>query len=334
MNRGMRSSSILNANKPIQHEVKAIQVALNQMNHLIDDQIGSLERSKLEIKDLEAVSLKSNEFIKQLRNNIKKKEAEMSKQDILFAPEYQARLDMYKQLIESPMSPEAKVISKLLRDRKYRGVVVYPHAVHWQPIQRPQHILMEFARKGYLCFFCDSADTFTIDEVEERLFVITNQNHLLQALQTTHVLVINSYLLQNPWIESLPHKTLWYDVLDRVDFFSYYDRNMLAKHYQVLYDADIVTYSAHQLKEYVGDREDAIYMPNAARPEDFLIDEDDKVDIPSELRPLVQKKKKIIGYYGAIEEWFDVELVQSIANNPHVEIVLIGHWEFPEAFSR
>lgn len=316
---------VFRAESTIRREAEALGLAIEHIDNLVDEQANSIDRIRQDIADTENALWNYAEAVQKQKDDISRLEKELAENDLLFITEYNARMDYYKKLLESPMTLEAKQIAQLIRDRKYLGIVVYPHAVRWEPLQRPQHMLIEFARKGYLCFFCDVADSFTMTEIEERMFVVSNQDHLLQALQTSHVLVINSYLLQNPWIEHLPHKTIWYDVLDRVDFFSFYDRNMLAKHYQVLHEADIVTYSANRLKEYVCDRQDAIYMPNAARPEDFKHPMGLRPEMPSDLEPIVRKGNKIIGYYGAIEEWFDVELVKSMAEQPGLVIVLIGH---------
>ncbi|MDR0269464.1 hypothetical protein, partial [Paenibacillus sp.] len=321
----MRKNVIRDRNNPLNIEVQSIQKALEQVEFLREDQLGLLEGINNELSSLELKYQESEQEVHRLNEEIAICNIELAKHDLLFATEYKARQKRFKEIVESPLTPEAREIARVIQRHEFKGIVVYPHAVHWEPLQRPQHLLMEFARKGYLCFFCDYSESFYINEIEERMFVVSNQDHLLQVLQTYHVLVINSYLLQNAWIEELPHKTIWYDVLDRVDFFSLYDRNMLAKHYQVLHDADIVTYSAVKLNEYVKDRDDAIYLPNAVRPGDFIVTEDVKLAIPDDLKPILKRKKRIIGYFGAIEEWFDTELVRKMARDPQVIIVLIGH---------
>lgn len=321
----LNKRSSAGAGGAIEREAAALRLVVQQVSRMAAEQEDRLARYRNELSELERAEADHEAVIRKLQKDIADQQAELAEHDLLFAPEYQARAEHYKAVVNAPMTEEAGQIVHLLQSLEYRGIVVYPHAVRWEPVQRPQHLLMEFARKGFLCFFCDAADTFSIREIEESLFVVTQQEHLLQALQTSHVLVINSFLMQNSWFDALPHKTVWYDVLDRIDFFSLYDRNMLAKHYEMLHTADIVTYSAHQLKEYVGDREDAVYLPNASRQEDFKFSGDTPSEMPDDLKPIVRKNKRIIGYYGAIEEWFDTKLVKSLARDPGIEIVLIGH---------
>ncbi len=313
----------------VRREAESLRGALEHFQELIEDQFASMESCKRTIADLEKEDAEDEEAIRQLRGEIVRIEAELAKADRLFAPRYRAQSQYYRQFVESPLTDEARRIIEIVQGEGYRGIVVYPIAVRWEPLQRPQQLLTEFARKGYLCFFCDPADEFGLTEQERGLYVVSRPEHLLQALQTYHVLVLNTFLMQNPWMDHLPHKTIWYDVLDRVDFFSLYDRNMLAKHYEVLHAADLVTYSARRLSEYVADRQDAVYLPNAVRPEDFQSDSDGKPEVPEELGPIVAKNRKIVGYYGAIEEWFDSRLVIGLANDPEIEIVLIGHCGIP-----
>ncbi|WP_391571613.1 glycosyltransferase [Cohnella sp.] len=309
----------------VQREAEALRRALERFQALIEDQFDSLESRKRTIAELEREGEAGEAAVRQLREEIVRLEGELAKADLLFAPRYRDQSIYYGQFVESPLTDEARRIMQVVQGGDYRGIVVYPIAVHWEPLQRPQQLLIEFARRGYLCFFCEPGGQFRLKERERGLYVVSGQEHLLQALQTCHVLVLNTYLMQNAWADHLPHKTVWYDVLDRVDFFGLYDRNMLAKHYEVLHEADLVTYSARRLAEYVGDRPDAVYLPNAVRPEDFRAESAGKRETPEELKAIVAKNKKIVGYYGAIEEWFDTKLVIELARLPQVEIVLIGH---------
>lgn len=51
-------------------------------------------------------------------------------------------------------------------------------------------------------------------------------------------------------------------------------------------------------------------------------------NIPIEIKDVVNKKKPIIGYFGAFASWFDYELIIKLAiNKPEYEILLIG-WNY------
>ncbi|QMV41944.1 glycosyltransferase [Cohnella cholangitidis] len=317
--------TVPHAKTAVRRESEALENALRQIDHLIEDQLGAAEGYKQRIEELRIEENAHEATMLRLREEIAKQESKLAEADLLFYPNYENLLQYYKQFVEGPLTEEAKQIVELMRVGDFRGIIVYPDALHWESLQRPQQLMIEFARKDYLCFFCDSGDQFELKKIEKGLFVVSKQEHLLQALQTSHVLVLNSYLIQNAWIDNLPHKSLWYDVLDRVDNFDQYDRHMLAKHYQVLHEADIVTYSAKQLMEYVEDRNDAIYLPCAARSDEFRYESNSIPTVPRDLEPILKKNKKIIGYFGAIDEGFDIKLVSGLASGSEVEIVLVGH---------
>ncbi|MDK8194470.1 glycosyltransferase [Paenibacillus sp. UMB7766-LJ446] len=326
-----------NSAKPysiIRQEINSVQAALQQMELIKENQQMKLESLNSEFLNREITVIEKKAAIEQLNERVTTQNYELAKYDLLYFTEYNAQYKYYKTVVESPISEEAIQIIKIIQKYEYTGIVVYPNAVQWNPVQRPQQMMLDLAKRGYLCFFCDTSQSVDIHKEQEGMYVISNQSHLLQALQTYHVLVLNSWLMQNAWIEHLPHKTIWYDVLDRVDFFSFYDKGMLAAHYQNLYEADIVTYSAQALSEYVSKRKDAVYLPNAVNFEDFVII-NQKNDMPEDLSPLIDGTSKIIGYYGAIEEWFDVELISKLANQKNIKIILIGYCglteiEFPE----
>lgn len=308
----------------IPQEINSVKAALQQVELIKENQEMKLETLHTDFLNRELVAVEKKEAIKHLKERVESINYELAKYDLLYITEYSAQYKYYKAVVESPISQEAINIVKLIQEHQYTGIVVYPNAVHWNPVQRPQQIMMDLAKRGFLCFFCDSSQSVDIHKEHEKMYIISNQSHLLQALQTFHVLVMNTWLMQNAWIEHLPHKTIWYDVLDRVDFFSFYDKGMLAAHYQNLYEADIVTYSAQALSEYISKREDALYLPNAVKIEDFDMTNHELV-MPEDLLTIIDGSSKIIGYYGAIEEWFDTELVSKLANHKNVKIVLIGH---------
>lgn len=249
---------------------------------------------------------------------------------LLFLSEYRRRHAYYSVILNEPQGGRGLDINRILVERSdRRGIVVYPPAVPWEPQQRPQHLLKAFAEAGYLCFFCDSGINEAIVEIEPNVLLIKYEHELLCCLQSQHVLVLNTWLMQNAWIDHLPHKTLWYDILDRVDFLSSYDKQMLLKHYEVLCEADLVTYSARRLADFCRNRPDIVYLPNAGTPSDFQTDgEEGRSDDLSpfdDLNEILLNRRRIIGYFGAIEEWFDRDLVTGLAEEEAVDIVLIGH---------
>lgn len=241
-----------------------------------------------------------------------------------FHSEYTSRQSYYRKFLHGPIEQHTLEFMRLLGERSYKAIVVYPEAVMWEPQQRPQHLLKQLAKQGYLCLFCETSDgQFRLQELEPNLFVVHGEAFLISALRSQAVIVLCTWVMQMAWADLLPHKILWYDQLDSLDFFSLHDESMNLKHEQVLRMSEIVTYSAQKLRHDVGLREDAVYLPNAVNVDDFRIVPDPC--IPAELEPLVASGSPIIGYYGALEEWFDTDLIRRIAlRRPDWQFVLIG----------
>lgn len=246
--------------------------------------------------------------------------------DSVYEKEFNTRYRYYQTLLHGTFPEESREIIEKLKGKTFKGIIIYPMAVNFEPIQRPQQILRDMAKKGYLCFFSEPGfgQSFKLNEVEENLFVINKEEFLLPVIKDHYVVILCSWLMQMSWADHLPNKYLWYDVLDQLEFFSLYDEKMLEKHKNTLKEADLVTYSAKELSRYVSTRSDALYLPNGATIEDFIQSTDDNDTVPKGMESIIGSQQ-IIGYYGAIEEWFDNELLESIAQkHPEWKFVLIG----------
>lgn len=241
-------------------------------------------------------------------------------QIIDFRRVYYARI-----LDDRAINKTIEALNQQLNTKHYKGIVVYPHAVHWEPMQRPQHLLREFAQKGHLCFFCET-NTFEPPflEIEENLYIVNDESLVLPFLQDKHPIVLITYSLQTVFCEFLPQKTLWFDILDRLDFFGLSGDVSRTIYKNLLQVSDIVSYSAKSLLEFTNGRTDVVFLSNAVKISDFRRGyeqcEEDKA-----WQKLTSSKKPIIGYYGAIEQWFDYDSITYLADHFDCEIVIIGH---------
>ncbi|EJU23459.1 methyltransferase domain protein [Peptoanaerobacter stomatis] len=202
-------------------------------------------------------------------------------------------------------------------------ILIYPHVVKWEPLQTPQQLVKAFAEKGWLCFFCDTQIESKLEIVSDNVYLVC-ETDLLQALKDRKVVVLLTWMLSMAFIDNLKNKKIWYHILDQLDIFSYYDSEYKKVHDRMILEADIVSYVAKPLEKYSVDlRNDAIYLPNAVNPKDFLNIHDDFV--PDDIQDILYKRKKIIGYYGYISEWFNLEWIEQLSKNrKEYEIVIIG----------
>ncbi len=159
--------------------------------------------------------------------------------------------------------------------------------------------------------------------VSKNMIVVNDESSILPLIKNKSVIILCTWLIQLAFAEFIPNKTVWYDILDRIDFFSCYDEDALITHNHLVEDADIVTYSARNLKPYTNSRSDAIYLPNATKPDNFINVE--KTFVPEAIKAIVGTGNPIIGYFGAIEEWFDDGLLTELAKmHDNWQFVLIG----------
>lgn len=230
-----------------------------------------------------------------------------------------------KKYLSEAKNENTLLIENIIKGSQYKGIVIYPDAVKWNPMQRPQQLLREFSKLGYLCIFIEHdnnkiEDKIIYEKIYENLYVAYDSMAVLYALQIYNPIILCTWIPQLKWINLLPNKFIWYDVLDELDFFSEYNEEYLNKHKLLLQSANFVSYTAEKLHKYVYSRSDARLIPNAVNLRDF---EKNQIKKISKLENL--KSKKIVGYYGAVEEWFDEELVLELANeNQDLEIIIIG----------
>lgn len=223
----------------------------------------------------------------------------------------------------SDIDEKLMFLEKNIKNNKYKGIIVYPEAVKWDPVQRPQHLLREFGKKGFLCLFLENNNTLDIkiEEKYENVYLINGQDKVISFLKDKNVIFMITYFLQYIYVEQFSEKIIWFDLLDRLDFFSYYNWYSKMIWNKLIKNADFVTYSADELKKFIINRKDAILIPNAANIEDFIIESN---YVPKDLENILKSKKKILGYYGAVEEWFDFSIIEKLSSTDKYEIVIIG----------
>lgn len=217
-------------------------------------------------------------------------------------------------------------------------------------MQRPQHLAAAMAAKGHRVFyisnnFVDSTTPgFSVEALDQdgRLFqvnlnvagapqiyfdvasadqVAAIQASLAKLLKWTTTSASIS-LVQHPfWLEpaqSLPNMRLVYDCMDHHGGFEDNAASVLAGERSLVEGADLLIVTSQWLQDEMEGKSQSIAMIRNAteyehfcdRPEDVFIDE---------------SGRRVIGYYGAIAEWFDVELVRQVAlDHPQALVLLVG----------
>ena len=242
----------------------------------------------------------------------------------IFQRAFNEEADNYKKAMSTDMPAEVKRMRKILENTECKGIVVYPHIIHWETTQTPQHLLRELAKQGYICIFAEHNNLgHILREVEKNLYVMC-ESDMIASVYDKNPIIFCTWACSMGWIEKIEKKRLWYHILDKIDIFACYDDDYESKHREIINKADLVTYVAVELKRYAVKREDAVYLPNGVNVDDFIVNLHDDV-VPREMKNIISSGRKIIGYYGLISTWFDLQLVAEAADrNKDWVFVLIG----------
>ena len=225
------------------------------------------------------------------------------------------------------------------RKGKVKGIIIYPPTVDWNiPLfQRPQQLALELSKNGYLFFYStfkndfDRVDGFS--EINENCY-ITNQYDLLVRELSGFIMILSSTNLDirlEDIIKIKERSTLIYDYIDEIhaDISRESVDHMSRRHEYMRKHADIFIATADNLyNEALKYREKDTYLiPNGVDYEHFHIARN-AARIPEDFANIIEKKKPIIGYYGAMAKWLDYELIKkAAAARPGYELVLIG-WDY------
>lgn len=207
------------------------------------------------------------------------------------------------------------------------GFVILPPGIGWdvELFQRPQQVALAFARLGYgvlyhleekyadgLVGYRDRGDGILVGHVPDQL---------VDLLHRVPRPIYLSYVYNFEWRDHLDRPVTVYEHIDDLEVFEHvYRRQDLDRWHEVaLAQADVVAASAMDLLEHVRPvRPDAILVGNGVDYDHFATPRprpDDLAGIPD----------PIVGYYGALAEWFDYDLLAGAAARlPEHHFVLIG----------
>ena len=230
-------------------------------------------------------------------------------------------------------------------------IICFP-IINWDfRYQRTQQLLSRFAKNGYRVFYLTVdlmplnrkyiareiqknvlelkpsistkfnvyRDTLSKEQIDS---LISATDQVKKDFNINRALCFAAFPTWGPVVSKLRDTYDWkiiYDCLDEHSGFSNVDNSIVQEEEMLIKKSDLVivtsSYLYKKVKKY---RNDALLIPNAGDFEHFS-------ELPKN-NLLKNIKKPIIGYYGAIAEWFDNELLEFLANKrKDWNFVLIGH---------
>lgn len=238
--------------------------------------------------------------------------------------------------------------------------------------QRPQQLASKFAEDGYRVFYfslqtialqkhdasyIDIATSIEVVPLDDNIWSVTlcsyepvnayttvlthelDYQYLtwsIQALKEQFNINQTLSIIDLPfWYQLVQHfdpsnNKILYDCMDEHSGFENSSEHLLSLEQVLLEKADMVTVSSELLlRKAKTHNQNVFYIPNACEYTHFSKQPD---SLATELENI---SKPLIGFYGAIANWFDVELINQLAErNPEWTFVLVGHFykELTEEF--
>ncbi|MGI8561611.1 MAG: glycosyltransferase [Luteimonas sp.] len=218
-------------------------------------------------------------------------------------------------------------------------------------MQRPQHLARSLAARGHRVFyisnnFVDSSEPgFHVDSLDEsgRLFQVhlnlvgapaiyfglpaqeqarALHTSLAALLGWTHTRASIS-LVQHPYwsplLRSVPNAQVVYDCMDHHGGFENNAPCVLEAEEAIIRDAELVIVTSSWLEQEIAPNARATAMiRNAGEHDFFSVAPVEVFHDPG--------GRQVIGYYGAIAEWFDLELIRAVARaHPQALVLLVGN---------
>nr|MCH9654413.1 glycosyltransferase [Planctomycetota bacterium] len=232
--------------------------------------------------------------------------------------------------------------------REGYDVIVFP-VIDWDfRFQRPQHLATQLAQNGHRVFYFSTVfadgdpDVTLLKQIDERIFLCqfnlsysqhcsiyeqaatkTQEAMLIEALdnfikdsEIKELVSIVDHPFWSPVTLALSGSMVIYDCMDDHSGFNNTASEILQVEAELLKNADLVITTSAALSDKVEETRKNTLIRNAADSNWF--------SQPPE-NVAYQSDKPVIGYFGAISEWFDIELVIKAAQAyPEYDFVLIG----------
>ncbi|MGA2465064.1 MAG: glycosyltransferase [Thermodesulfobacteriota bacterium] len=335
---------------------------IDEIRHLIDSRYQQLDKRieyvvmRLSIK--ERVKERLHKLLKAVHTLVPKKFREKYRSQyrrFFFDKVFPERERL---VTASPRSPHSDHYRNSVKIPSGIDFFIFP-IIDWElRYQRPQQIAERLANKGNRIFYFrttfieapkrmlspkDISSMVKIEEYKGDIYLITLVSHktynlyrdslddalslkyLLDSLdvvkelfQIRHTVAIVDLPFWLPIVAQLPDNKIIYDCMDDHECFSTNTKKMVNHEKELLRRADLILASSELLFQKASKiNKNTVMLKNAADIEHFS-------NLP-ESDVLKHINRPIIGYHGAISDWFDTQLVSECAKAyPQCSFVLIG----------
>lgn len=250
-------------------------------------------------------------------------------------------LRILKYKLKTKLKRNSNILIKYINVQNYNNIIVFENNFGWNKImkQRPQQMAGSFPDNTLFIYHSSEDEDYKkcknrVNKKKDNLLIIDlgyYRDELFSLLNNYN----NKYLMIYS-TDYIPYERIKlyinngfqviYEYVDdfNADLSGLEMYNLLLKrHKQLLKDDPYVICTASELyNKCIKDKfKYCTLISNGVDYDHFKINNN---IIPNDLKPIREKYKTIICYYGALASWFDYDLVKKVANNKKYAIVLIG----------
>ena len=239
-------------------------------------------------------------------------------------------------------------IRNILKNNKYDRIILWRSSFGYNvPLfQRPQHIANNLAKNKCLVFYEVTTMTDkvkTLKKHSNNIYLINFNNIALNKILTAELAKINKpkyiELYSTDWKLSVENIKNYMNngygfIYEYIDHLSpelagtkNIPENIIDKYEFAMSNKDVyIVVTADLLKEDVIQHRGNINMAFSTNgvDYDFFENFDENYEFEPSFQEILDKKKPIIMYYGALAKWFDYDLIKKIAKTDKYSIVLFG----------
>ncbi|MDO5569391.1 MAG: glycosyltransferase [bacterium] len=241
-----------------------------------------------------------------------------------------------------------KTLEKIFFQPSFKRIIEWRGVFGWNVVlfQRPQHIAKNLSNIGNLYFYeaTENDKVNSIKGIGENLYLVNYRNHkfvkeLEKYIQLSnlpkfiHIYSTEIYMSLTTLKKyvSTGYKVLYEyidDISPAISVTKTIPKNILDKHDYCLRDEKncYVVVTADNLMEDVKKyrKSKIAFACNGVDINHFQNLNNKEVELNEVMRKALSRKKKIIGYYGALASWFDYELIKYVVKKTNCIVVLIG----------
>lgn len=199
--------------------------------------------------------------------------------------------------------------------------------------QRPHHLANEFSKIGYFVVYLEYDNVMQdFRKIKENLITVNSEvflDNLPEVCEKCYFLSPNN--MPTRYDILLKEKKLGFEIIyDYLDEFHEDISGDLSVQMEVwdnLKELGPILCTAtagrlyEELKKHLGKNQNIVMIKNAVNVEHFDFTKNGELSVPMDLKSVVEKKKPIVGFYGALAPWIDFGMLNKLADK-HKE------WEF------